>query len=212
MKYREHIKSFAKTILYFILLAMVPLSKFFIHDIILRFIFNIVILVTAISIPFISVIFHRKKAIMKMSMLLIAIFVIIASLFVVILDINSPTRNFPSYSSKECYSTDGKDATIICVYHFDSDIQNQLLEEYEYTYVELSTVSALYPYLDKVENRLQYNDLLDLYMDIEGNMAQLSDYYYIYTDTHPDGGSDFDFDLYYYDVDENSLYYIQFST
>lgn len=123
--------------------------------------------------------------------------------------INSPVRNFPRYSDRTCYSDVGKDSPVMCVYQFETDIQTQLVEEYDYTDIDLESVTNLYPYLDTVDEAIQNSDLLDVYREIKQKLAKLGDYYYIYDHAYPDGETGSEFELYYYDVDLHELYYFR---
>jgi len=154
----------------------------------------------------------KKKIIIILSALvvvLIGIGFLINKLSSIVYE-NPVIASLPQADTSDCYYSDGfQDYTDYCKYYYVK--QENILEEVKnspyFKPVTPDDIKELNSYFDNFEGWLEYVDYKDKY-DFQRNDIDTEDYFYIENDEISEKHKYWDYDVYFFDVQTQTLFYI----
>ncbi len=123
---------------------------------------------------------------------------------------NTVIESLSNYDSSECYYSDGfQDYTDYCKYYYVK--QENILEEVKnspyFKPVAPDDITELNGYFDNFEGWLEYVDYKDKY-DFQRNIIDIEDYFYIENNETEEEHKYWDYDVYFFDVQTQTLFFI----
>ena len=154
----------------------------------------------------------KKKFIIILSALVVVLIVIgflIYELSSIVYE-NPVIASLPQADTSDCYYSDGfQDYTDYCKYYYAK--QENVLEEVKNNpYFKLVTpddITELNSYFDNFEGWLEYVEYQDKY-DFQRNDIDTEDYFYIENDEISEKHKYWDYDVYFFDVQTKTLFFI----
>lgn len=154
----------------------------------------------------------KKKIIIILSALvvvLIGIGFLINELSSIVYE-NPVIASLPQADTSDCYYSDGfQDYTNYCKYYYVK--QENILEEVKnspyFKPVTLGDITELNSYFDNFEGWLEYVEYKDEY-DFQRNDIDTEDYFYIENDKISEKHKYWDYDVYFFDVQTQTLFFI----
>ena len=124
--------------------------------------------------------------------------------------INPVIASLPKCDSSDCYYSDGfQDYTDYCKYYYDK--QDNILDEVKnnqyFKSVTADDIAEINSYFNNFEGWLKYVDYSDKY-DFQRDIIDTEDYFYIENDDTSEEHKYWDYDVYFFDVQTKTLYFI----
>ena len=154
----------------------------------------------------------KKKIIIILSALVVVLIVIgflIYELSSIVYE-NPVIASLPQADTSDCYYSDGfQDYTDYCKYYYAK--QENVLEEVKnnpyFKPVTPDDITELNSYFDNFEGWLEYVEYQDKY-DFQRNDIDTEDYFYIENDEISEKHKYWDYDVYFFDVQTKTLFFI----
>ena len=154
----------------------------------------------------------KKKIIIILSALVVVLIVIgflIYELSSIVYE-NPVITSLPQADTSDCYYSDGfQDYTDYCKYYYAK--QENVLEEVKnnpyFKPVTPDDITELNSYFDNFEGWLEYVEYQDKY-DFQRNDIDTEDYFYIENDEISEKHKYWDYDVYFFDVQTKTLFFI----
>ena len=125
--------------------------------------------------------------------------------------VNPVMASLPKCDSSECYYSDGfQDYTDYCKYYYEK--QDNILDDVKnnqyFKNVRPADITEINSYFDNFESWLEYVDYSNKY-DLQRGIIDTEDYFYIENDFKSDEEHKYwDYDVYFFDVQTKTLYFI----
>ncbi len=123
---------------------------------------------------------------------------------------NPVIASLPDCDSSDCYYSDGfQDYTDYCKYYYDKqdNILNEVQNSQYFKIITPDDITEINGYFDNFEVWLEYVDYSDKY-DFQRNMIDTKDYFYIGNDDTSEEHKYWNYDVYFFDVQTKTLYFI----
>ena len=144
-------------------------------------------------------------------LLSILVFFLMASLTIVLFSEffeNPVIASLPEYENSECYYSDGyQDFTNYCKYYFSRDDVEKITNSRYLKPVTNDNIAELNGYFDDFEGFIEFVDYKGKY-DFKRDIIDTDDYFYIENDETIEEHKYWDYDVYFFDVETRTLYFI----
>lgn len=117
----------------------------------------------------------------------------------------------PKYESKECYYGKGfQDYTHYCKYYYSDSDEEKFANHSKFKKLLVSDFEEIEEYFESFEMRVGWEEYYEEYDFIPTSQIKEGNYFYIY---EKEGYDKFQYyDIYYFDVDKNILYFFHSNT
>ena len=123
---------------------------------------------------------------------------------------NPVLGSLSNYDSSDCYYSDGfQDFTNYCKYYYSEkdDVLDKLPNSRYFKNVSPDDIAEINSYFDNFEGWLKFVDYKDEY-DFQRNIIDTEDYFYIENDETEEEQKYWDYDVYFFDVQTKTLFFI----
>ena len=123
---------------------------------------------------------------------------------------NTVLETLSNYDSSDCYYSDGfQDYTNYCKYYYfkQDDVLDKLKNCSYFKNVKPDDIMEINSYFDNFEGWLEYVDYKDKY-DFQRNIIDTEDYFYIENDETEEEHKYWNYDVYFFDVQTKTLFFI----
>ena len=121
---------------------------------------------------------------------------------------NPVIGSLPKFESSDCYYSDGfQDFTNYCKYYFSKDDVGKITNNHYLNPVTNDDIAELNGYFDDFEDWIEFVDYKDKY-DFKRNIIDTDDYFYIENDETIEEHKYWDYDVYFFDIQTKTLYFI----
>lgn len=123
---------------------------------------------------------------------------------------NPVLESLSNYDSSDGYYSDGfQDYTIYCKYYYfrQDDVLDKLKDSQYFKNVKPDDITEINSYFDNFEGWLEYVDYKDKY-DFQRNIIDTEDYFYIENNETDEKHKYCDYDVYFFDVQTKTLFFI----
>lgn len=153
----------------------------------------------------------------------IFLLVIIVLIVIIVVLINIPKKLFyndsvimslPDYNKNDCYFYDeSPHYTDYCKFYYNSNIEKSIKENEKFIKIDTSNINDALEYFDSYSKMVKETDFYQKY-DFDISQISVNDYIYIVDKSFDnDSLKKFDYyNVYYYDISKNIVYYIHNNT
>lgn len=121
---------------------------------------------------------------------------------------NSIIASLPRYESSDCYYSEGfQDFTNYCKYYFSKDDVEKITNNRYLNPVTNDNIAELNGYFDDFESWIEFVDYKEKY-DFKRDIIDTEDYFYIENDETIKEHKYWDYNVYFFDVQTKTLYFI----
>ena len=116
--------------------------------------------------------------------------------------------SLPEYENSECYYSDGfQDFTNYCKYYFSRNDVKKIINNHYLKPVTKGSIAELNGYFDNFEGWIEFVDYKEKY-DFRRGIIDTDDYFYIENDETIEEHKYWDYNVYFFDVQSQILYFI----
>ena len=152
----------------------------------------------------------KKILLVTLPVVLILLFligVLIIQLFSNIFE-NPVIASLPECERSECHYSDGfQDFTNYCKYYFSKDDVEKITNNHYLNPVKNENIAELNGYFDNFEGWIEFVDYKEKY-DFKRDIIDTDDYFYIENDETIEEHKYWDYDVYFFDIQTKTLYFI----